>query len=78
MEIISWHFILKFHFTHNIFGDKDNHKVIIKFKLFKKYFKTNFLGSSHCGSMETNPISIHDDVGSMPGLTQWVRDLALP
>ena len=25
-----------------------------------------------------NPTSIHKDVGSIPDLTQWVRDLALP
>ena len=30
---------------------------------------------SHCGAVETNPTSIHDDVGSVPGLTQWVRDV---
>ena len=36
-----------------------------------------FIGSSHHGSAETNPSSIHEDASSIPGLTQQVKDLAL-
>ena len=32
--------------------------------------------SSHHGSVETNPTSIPEDMGSIPGLTQWVGNLA--
>ena len=45
-------------------------KVIINF-INKK------LVSSHCGAVETNLASIHEDVGLIPGLAQWVGDLAL-
>ena len=35
------------------------------------------VGTSHHGSAEMNPTSIHDDAGSIPGLTQWIGALAL-
>ena len=35
------------------------------------------LGSSHHGTVETNPTWNHEVVGLIPGLTRWVKDPVL-
>ena len=44
----------------------DNYRTLIK-----------EIGSSHYGSMVENLTHNHEVAGSIPGLAQWVKDLAL-
>ena len=39
--------------------------------IMEKETKNIFHGSFHCGSAVTNLTSIHEDAGSISGLTQW-------
>ena len=41
-------------------------------QIAKNNLEIEQIWSSHCGAAETNLTSIHEDPGSIPGLTQWV------
>ena len=54
-----------------------------KLKSSKQYVlaqkqKSRPMGNSHHCSVEVNLTSICEDASLMPGLTQWVKDTALP
>ena len=64
---------LKFSPVQNIHKAFGPHENVLKFGAIKNVHEK----SSCCGTAETNPTSIHgDDAGSIPGLAQWVGDLA--
>ena len=39
--------------------------------------KTRDLGVPVVAQWSTNPTSIHEDVGLIPGLAQWIKDLVV-
>jgi len=43
----------------------------------KNLIEKKYLRSSHCGSVETNPTSIHKGVDLIPGLAQWVGSIKI-
>lgn len=51
---------------------------LVDYICLNRNWKVNHNGSSHRGSVVTNPASILEDVGLILGLSQWVKDPMLP
>ena len=44
----------------------------------RELISITYIGSSHLGKAETNLTGNCEDSGLIPGLAQWIKDLALP
>ena len=65
--------------TEHLFQEAHRHSLSLCYQItWLTLGQKSYQGGSHHGSAVTNLTSIHEDVGLIPGLTQWVKDPVLP
>ena len=65
------------HFSEELLAHEEPNKLYPDFFL-SLVLSLKMFRSSCCVSVVMNPNDIHEDAGSIPGLAQWVKRLALP
>ena len=77
MHLANRHMKCKLNIANHQGNANQNHNEISPHTCQNGYHQRDHRTSYH-GSVVMNSTSIHEDLGLIPGLTQWVRYLALP
>ena len=77
LTTVSFHFFSSGFYAIVIIYCTSVYVITLQLITFVFFFKEVSYWNSPHGSVEMNLTSNHEDTGSTPGLTQWVKDLVL-
>jgi len=77
LRILSRNFVKKLKIYHLNYGNNYHPSFNMEMALTDCILKS-VVSEFPSWCMETNPMRNHEVLGSLPGLAQWVKDLALP